>query len=603
MIVDDRLETVLRTHAAGKMAGRTQLRQLIDLIGAVPLSAWSSRHASALERIDSLASLLTDEECAAVLRATTHQSAVLVYHFAQGSPCTASAAVAAARLPEEDWLALIPRLPTTVRGFLRHRTDLGERVRESLSRLGVSDFLLPHPDVAVRDIAAPEAEVQPTVALQTEPQGAAWVPTPALPEPELPTPEIHSDEGIGAIVRRIEAFRRKREERNAVLAPARTDGVAPLLPFVDQNAPPRKAPLGIDLRTDAEGVVVHAAIDPPGMLVGSRLFAADPSAPVHCDSAMATAFRQRQPIVAGQVTIAGADHVTGNWQADGTPGFARDSGSFTGYLLRLRRPLAIASVPETDHRPTPAFEADRLRQLLHELRTPINAIQGFAEVIQQQVFGHTPHQYRAMAASIASDAAQMLAGFEEVERLVKLESRALAIETGQADATAIVARLIDQVSPILSARNVRLSVAVPPHPIAVSFAAEEVERSVWRVLSVITARVAPGERLSLTLDAQPDFATLSITLPAALQQLDDDDGLFAPDAAGSAGSFAASAILGNGFALRLARAELQAGGGALRRDGTRLLLDLPYLTGSNSAHTGSSSALDGLASDRKSVAG
>lgn len=607
MIVDDRLETVLRTHAAGKMAGRTQLRQLIDLIGAVPLSAWSSRHASALERIDSLASLLTEEECAAVLRATTHRSAVLVYHFAQGSPRIASAAVASANLPEEDWLALIPRLPTTVRGFLRHRTDLGEHVREVLSRLGVSDFLLPQPDIAV-----PESDVLAVAAKQSEPDGPALAPTaepPAaelpeieLPEIELPHPELQSDEGIGAIVRRIEEFRRKREERNAVQAPARTDGVAPLLPFVDQQAPARKPPLAIDLRTDAEGVVVHAGIDPAGMLVGSRLFAADPSAPVHCDAAMAAAFRQRQPIAAGQVTIAGADHVAGNWQADGTPGFARDSGSFNGYLLRLRRPLAVAFAADAVHRTAPSFEADRLRQLLHELRTPINAIQGFAEVIQQQVFGHTPHQYRAMAASIASDAAQMLAGFEEVERLVKLESQALAIETGQADATAIVAQLVEQISPVLSARNVRLNVTMPPGPIAVSIAPEEVERSVWRVLSVIAASVAPGERLSITLDAQPDLATLSITLPAALQRL-DDAALFAPDATGSAGSFAASAMLGNGFALRLARAELEAGGGALWRDGIRLLAGLPHLTNSDSAHTGSSSGSDGRSSDRKSVAG
>lgn len=595
MIVDDRLETVLRTHAAGKMAGRTQLRQLIDLVGAVQLSAWSERHASALERIDSLAALLTDEECAAVLRATSHRSAVLVYHFAQASPRTASAAVASAHLPEEDWLALIPRLPTTARGFLRHRTDLGERVRGILAQLGINDFLLPEPESAMAD-AAEQAPPAVHIAPAAEPAAAL----PQVHPAETHFAELPAEEGIGAIVRRIEAFRRKREERNATPAPARTDGVAPLLPFVDDQAPARKAPLAIDLRTDAEGVVVHAALDPAGMLVGSRLFTADPAGPVHCDIAMASAFRHRQPIRAGNLTIAGADHVAGQWQADGTPGFAHDSGSFTGYLLRLRRPLAIAFVAEQPR--APAFEADRLRQLLHELRTPINAIQGFAEVIQQQVFGHTPHQYRAMAASIASDAAQMLAGFEEVERLVKLESQTLAIETGEADAAAIVTRLVEQVSPVLLARNVRLAVDLCPGPIAVRLAAEEVERSVWRVLSVIAASVAPGERLSIAFEAQPDLATLAITLPAALQRL-DDAALFAPDATGSAGSFAASAMLGNGFTLRLARAELEAGSGMLKRDGSRLLVRLPYLTGGSTAHTDDTSSSDGPFADRQSVVG
>ncbi|CAH0497328.1 histidine kinase dimerization/phospho-acceptor domain-containing protein [Novosphingobium sp. CECT 9465] len=602
MIVDDRLETVLRTHAAGKTAGRTQLRQLIDLVGAVPLSAWSARHASALDRIDSLASLLTDEECAAVLRGTSHRSAVLVYHFAQGSPRIASAAISSARLPEEDWLALIPRLPTMARGFLRHRTDLGERVRKLLSQLGINDFLLPQPEIAEPEIEhAVEAVAQTPTTPQPDPE----------PEPENipqqsaappPAAEIPAEEGIGAIVRRIEAFRRKRDERGAALLPPRSDGVAPLLPFVDDPLPARKAPLAIDLRTDAEGVVVQAGIDPAGMLVGSRLFATDQAAPVHCDDIMALAFRQHLPISAGQVCIAGADHVAGQWQADGTPDFSRDGGSFTGYLLRLRRPLAIAHATGADQQLTPAIEADRLRQLLHELRTPINAIQGFAEVIQQQVFGHTPHQYRAIAASIASDAAQMLAGFEEVERLVKLESKALSIDIGEADAAAIVARLVEQISPVLSARNVRLTIAMPPLQLAVSFAPEEVERSVWRVLSVIAASVAPGERLGITLEALPDFATLAITLPAALQRL-DDAALFAPDAGGSGGSFAASAMLGNGFALRLARAELTAGGGALRRDGGRILVGLPYLTSGTGPHTPSSPRPDGPFADRQSVAG
>lgn len=602
MIVDDRLETVLRTHAAGKTAGRTQLRQLIDLVGAVPLSAWSARHASALDRIDSLASLLTDEECAAVLRGTSHRSAVLVYHFAQGSPRIASAAISSARLPEEDWLALIPRLPTTARGFLRHRTDLGERVRKLLSQLGINDFLLPQPEIAEPEIEhAVEAVAQTPAAPQPDPQ----------PEPEnIPQQlaatasgaEIPAEEGIGAIVRRIEAFRRKRDERGAALLPPRSDGVAPLLPFVDDPLPARKAPLAIDLRTDAEGVVVQAGIDPAGMLVGSRLFATDPAAPVHCDDIMALAFRQHLPISAGQVCIAGADHVAGQWQADGTPDFSRDGGSFTGYLLRLRRPLALTPAAAGDQQLTPAIEADRLRQLLHELRTPINAIQGFAEVIQQQVFGHTPHQYRAMAASIASDAAQMLAGFEEIERLIKLESKTLSIDIGEADAAAIVARLVEQISPVLSARNVRLTVAMPPLPLAVSFAPEEVERSIWRVLSVIAASVAPGERLGITLEALPNFATLAITLPAALQRL-DDAALFAPDAGGSGGSFAASAMLGNGFALRLARAELTVGGGALRRDGGRILVGLPYLTSGTGPHTPSSPRPDGPFADRQSVAG
>lgn len=569
MIVDDRLETVLRTHAAGKTAARTQLRQLVDLLGPVPLAAWNRQHAGALQRMDSLCAMLTDEECAAVLRSAPHRSAVLVYHFAQGGPRTAAAAVSAARLTDEDWLAVIPRLPVQARGFVRHRADLGEPVRQLLSRLGINDFLLPQPE-------APDAVEHDRPEIEAAPLPEPEAPAPLLSDAAPPLPEpVSTDDGIGAIVRRIEAFRRKREEREAT-APqaARGDGLAPLLPFGEENAAPRKPVTAIDLRTDALGSVVHAGIDPPGVLLGSHLFCADATAPIRCDETTARAFRQRQPIEAGLLSIEGADLVAGSWQADGTPIFTRDGGRFAGYLLRLRR-LVEASAPELPPAvPAAAVEADRLRQLLHELRTPINAIQGFAEMIQSQVFGTAPHQYRAMAASIAADAAQMLAGFEEIERLVKLESRALEIDTGLADAAALVASLVEQVSPVLSARNVRLAVSMPQGPLAVAFAADEIERSVWRLLSVVATSVAPGERITIALERHERFAALAVTLPAALDRL-DDTALFAPEAPAGGGVLAASAMLGNGFALRLARAEFESGGGTLLRERSQFIVRIP----------------------------
>ena len=51
--------------------------------------------------------------------------------------------------------------------------------------------------------------------------------------------------------------------------------------------------------------------------------------------------------------------------------------------------------PRTDERaepsrPAPATPADSLRQLVHELRTPTNAIAGFAEMIETQILGPVP---------------------------------------------------------------------------------------------------------------------------------------------------------------------------------------------------------------------
>jgi K+-sensing histidine kinase KdpD len=216
--------------------------------------------------------------------------------------------------------------------------------------------------------------------------------------------------------------------------------------------------------------------------------------------------------------------------------------------------------------------------LLHELRTPINAIQGFAELIQQQVLGPTPHQYRSHAAAIAADAARMLAGFEDVERLVRLESGRAQIERGSADLAAIMARLMARLEPLVAPREIRLRWNVPEAPLPVALDPVEAERLLWRLLATLTGAAAPGERLMLSLapDRHGASAVLTATLPAALAQR-EAEALFAADQ--GRGGASGLGMLGHGFALRLVAAEARATGGALERPGVagdaQLRLTLP----------------------------
>jgi hypothetical protein len=54
LVVDDRLDTVLRTRAAGPAGMRVQFRQLADLLGRVAPGTWTTRHGEALARLDDL---------------------------------------------------------------------------------------------------------------------------------------------------------------------------------------------------------------------------------------------------------------------------------------------------------------------------------------------------------------------------------------------------------------------------------------------------------------------------------------------------------------------------------------------------------------------
>ena len=533
MTVDDRLDTVLRTSAAGGPARNTQLRQLVDLLGRTRDDAWGDAHTRALARIDALHGALGDAATGTLIALTTPRSPKLIAHLVELGPRAAQAAIAHARLDEPAWLGLVPALPIHARGLMRHRRDLSPAVIGLLERLGVDDFVLPGPIIA------------------EPPKAAEPVPRPA----EAATVR----DGIGAIVRRIEAFRRTRDGED------RDDPRAPLphgqahLPFGERGAAPAPA-LRIDLRLDAAGVVIAADGVNPATLVGHAPITADSA-----DRATCAALTLGRPIEAGRITLHGAPAIAGSWRIDAVPLFGEDGGRFTGYRARLQRPPQRPELVRDAPAPSSDTAPEVLHQMLHELRTPINAIQGFAELIQQQMLGPTPHQYRSLAASIAADAARMLAGFEDVERLIRLETGRSAIEPGETDLAALTDRLVAQLGPLTGPREIRLRWTPLPVSIPVMLAQDEAERTLWRLLSTLVSAAAPGERLMLSLGAQASMARLTMTLPQALA-LREDEALFAPDI-GRGAAPAGGGMLGHGFALRLSGAEIRAAGGSIARPG------------------------------------
>jgi hypothetical protein len=302
------------------------------------------------------------ESAAALLAGTPLTHARLVAHFAALAPRHALAAIRAARLSEATWLELVPRLPIQARGFLRHRRDLGPAVEALLSQLGIDDFALAAPDLPP---AEPAAMAQPEPEPDSAPASAEVI---AFEQP-APLLSPAASEGIGAIVRRIEAFRRDRETRPAGQAPAGGATASPAdphprLPFADEPPPTALHPESIDLAIDALGTVVAADADWAPMLVGHRPFTGQPHAPARLDGRSIRAFAARRPITAGLLLLEGAPAIAGAWQIDAVPVFARAGGAFAGYRARLRRPPGEASAPAQSEAPA-TQGADRLRQTLH----------------------------------------------------------------------------------------------------------------------------------------------------------------------------------------------------------------------------------------------
>jgi signal transduction histidine kinase len=578
MHFDDRLATVLRNPASSPATARALFRQLLDLLGTLPDDARSEGIDAAYLRLGGLAAAIPAHERAAILREPVLRLRAprLVAQLALAEPAVASMAMARAELSDEQWLDLIPALPVRARGFVRHHRALSSRAEALLARLGIGDRGLPgvagpdtSTDEAPHDSIVAETAPEPDPAPPPEPQ-AEPLPEP-LPEPERvsrPSPPErdteeppHIDE-IGAIVRRIEAFRKTRAAEHDLTADD-----APLLAR-EIRVPPR-AVAAFDFATDAEGRVVWADSAVAPAAAGLRLAARDPDSPVQSSPALLAAFRHRQPIVRAALTIDGAPAVAGEWRVDAAPRFDQPNGRFVGYIGRLRRPAS----PSARAIPAHHGEADRMRQILHELRTPVNAVQGFAEVIQQQLFGPTPHDYRALAATIAGDSARMLAGFDELDRLVKLDSGAMALDPGECDLLPLLRATLAQLDSFHKPRRSAMPLECDAPALPVLMARAEAERFVWRLLATLAGATGPGEVLRLRARQRDDGVRLSLRLPMSLA-LRDGDALFhtAPSAQPQA---LAAGMFGAGFALRLAAAEAKAAGGFLERRGDKLRIRLP----------------------------
>ncbi|HKX77140.1 MAG TPA: histidine kinase dimerization/phospho-acceptor domain-containing protein [Novosphingobium sp.] len=576
MHYDDRLATVLRQPHAGPTIARVQYRQLLDLLGTLPRGASSPTIEAGYRLLSQLSSAIPANERRAMIQdpALRLRDLRLLALLAEAEPPVATAAIMAAQLGEQGWLELVPALPVRARGILRHRRGLGPKVERLLEKLGIGDRGLPPSEARGAEAQAAEARAA-KVPAEDAPAAGAPVPEARIPVlvavPRRDVPEPHPVGPIGAIVRRIEEFRKSREPSGK--------SPAPRLPLGDNENDAGWIVLrSVDFSTDTHGRVTWADAAAAPMIVGMALASRPEDGAAGASPSLLRALRHRQPVTAGELAIEGAPAISGAWLADAAPRFDEASGRFLGYVGRLRRAPGQRHDEGDgggDGGAAPS-EADAMRQILHELKTPLTAIQGGAEIIQQSLFGPVPHEYRALAATIASDAATILAGFDELERLVKLDAGAIVPEPGESDLGQVVTGVVAQLQAHTDPRNSGFAVASASGDLLVALDRGELERMVWRFLAALAGAAAPGEVLKLTCAGGGGAVRLSARLPAALAAL-DDDALFQARAEGRQHALSAG-MFGLGFTLRLVAAEALAAAGSLTRNDDGLELTMPSLT-------------------------
>lgn len=354
---------------------------------------------------------------------------------------------------------------------------------------------------------------------------------------------------IADVVARIDAFWRNREEHG-----------------------PDPVPLADNFRfeTDSKGVfrwvegVSRAAI--VGLSLDAQSGAGLPEAS-RVDGIAAGAFRRRAGFSNARLSIEGESDAAGDWQISGIPVFDPANGRFTGYRGTARRPRADERA-EPMRAAAPSIPADSLRQLVHELRTPTNAIAGFAEMIESQMLGPVSDPYRGRAGEIRAQARELLGAIDDLDLAARIDSAALALVPGRVALRPVLAGIADDLAPLAALRGSIL--ALPIDDLAVTGDRRAVERLLARLLATLVSASGPGERIGVNM-AQASDAMIAITIdrPRALTDYPGDSVLGIDDEREDA------TLLGTGFALRLARNLARELGGALVIESENLTLRLP----------------------------
>lgn len=569
---DDTLDTVLAADLATPLGRQSAYRQLVDLIGRRRIAP----EPRAIETLARIAPEVPTSHRSAAARglAFADPPFALVRLFAADELSVAAPVLRTARLDSAEWCALLADLSPPARAILRHRRDLAGEVERALESFGPADFVLSDDRpvaVTAEDAAAPPEPVEAAAAppvrpVPATPAGFASLGSVALglpvvaeavrrseaaPPRSSPEPVPDGPFRIADVVARIDAFRESRERgrphaNDAALAPATR----------------------IRFETDGEGVIRWA--DGPGRvaLVGVSLRLSG-GGMARLDRTAAGAFQQRAAFRDAHLRIEGDSAAAGAWLMSAIPAFDPASGRFIGYRGTIRRPHpGETAAPAPAAAPAP----DALRQLVHELRTPTNAIIGFSEMIALEMLGPAADAYRDRARAIHRHARDLLGAIDDLDLAARIESDALMLRPEPVSLRAVLGAVALDLAPLAELRGA--SLALPADDAAVKGDRHAIERLLGRLLATLLSATARGEALAMAIVPEGERLCLSIARPAGLPETAEAGGEVSEEEA----AFAALP-LGTGFALRLAGNLARELGGGIVFGTEAIELRLPAAAG------------------------
>jgi signal transduction histidine kinase len=512
---DDRLLTVLSQPAGDRHDAAVRWRQLVDLIARAGASSASPMVARAIEEIRAGALDVEEDLRAAAARAVAALPLplALLEYFASDRLAVSAPVLAAATLDAAQWRALLAVADPETRRFI-----------ETL-----------HPELRLEG----PLELTDTLVETREPE-AIHAPAAEPVSDRSHGPSLHD------VVERIERRRRSRRIQQRDLVPlGEAEGSSPRL-FRWECGP--------------TGEIAWVEGAPRGALIGRSIARTPEGDGDRIDSQVVRAFAVRAPFRDATLRLSGEGQIAGEWKISGVPAFEPGDGRFAGYRgVALREAEAETVLERTaDLLPDP----DSLRELVHEIKTPLNAIIGFAEIIDGQYLGPADRRYRERAAEIVTQAHMLLTAIDDLDFAAKLKASVGADEP-RVGIGSLVEHLVPSLRQLARDRGVELDASRTMRDLTAAVPPELADRLILRLCSAVIERAQAGEKLRLSVDQSASACLVSISRPAALEGLSD------------AQLLGAAAQDTHCFSLRLVRGLARIAGAGLAASPGTLALNFP----------------------------
>jgi signal transduction histidine kinase len=440
----------------------------------------------------------------------------LLEYFASDRLTVSAPVLAAATLDQQQWRSLL------------HIAD--EETRRFIETL--------HPELKAEP-APPAPPSRPSPELTESLVEPAFEEPPA--EPSAPGPSLHD------VVARIERRRRKRTPQ-----PRAAEAGA---------VPQEGSPTLFRWECGPGGEIAWVEGAPRGALIGRSIARQQNGEGGRLDQEVTRAFMLRAPFRDAALTVPGDGLVSGEWKISGVPAFDPADGRFRGYRgVALReRQVAEASEPADDLLADP----DSLRELVHEIKTPLNAIIGFAEIIEGQYLGPADRRYRERAQHIVEQARLLLTAIDDLDFAAKVHSSTPA-ERRRVDIGELSEGMVPTLRELGAERNVHIDLSRRTKEVMAAVEPQLADRLIYRLSNAVIVVAEDSEHIRMSVEQSGKTSRFSITRPARFAGSTDDQ-LFGSAEQG----------LEQGFSLRLVRGLARIAGADLSASRGSLTLVFP----------------------------